>query len=479
MVGNSNGTKRVQFSIEVNALDEEQLPTLPEQLDAQSIAVAFDAAIPSDREIDASFFSHKNRKATRLVGADPSEPIKAKREWHSFDLYEPAYLTSIKVTASGYEDYHEMELSLIDALTGEEFKEKRKFSGSGFLFEPKRFVRGFGLRPDQPWSILKSQYISRIDARGLEQKSFFEILMIYENVEREKAKIEDSLSRYFSKAKQSVEEITKNSSKVSEQKTEIKTLSGKIAKLTEEVSQLSEKRDEINTRIEVGTTVEKERNERVQAIGISINNLNIDRKSLSENILKEERALKELKSEINLFPTEIAGYVGQGKKNITLYAWLSAVPMLIIAFVTYRLFQNAEKLLDFNISVSTYDVIKYLLSRSPYVAVSAAVLGICYSVIRGLFSEIVNINRRRQELFKISIIATDVSYASQYGMKLDDDKIYELKTQTKMELLKEHLKMNIGDDFVYSPRKAFSDRLKSVNYSSDVVKSEAEEMLQS
>lgn len=448
---------------------------MPEQLDTQRVDDALEAPIPSDRDLDASFFSYKHRKSTRLIGSDSPDAMRARREWLSFDLHEPAYITSLKVTASGYEDYHEMELSLIDALTGDEVKEKRKFSGSGFIFEPKRFVRGFRIRPDQPWSLLKSQYISRIDVRGIEQRSFFEVLLIYDNVAREKAKIEESLSKYFLRAKQSHDEVASNVSKISEQKSEIDEYNGQIAKLTEKMERLAETRDEINKRIEVGTSIEKERNERVQIVEISIQNLNSERKSISEKISEAERRLKELKNEINLFPTEIAGYVGQGKKNITLYAWLSLIPMIIISLVTYRLFQNSEILLDFDISESAYDVVKYLLSRSPYVFVSAAVLGICYSLIRGLFMEIVNINRKRQELFKISIIATDVSYASQDGMKLDDEKIYELKTQTKMELLKEHLKMDIGNEFIYSPRKMFSERLKSISLRREVDTSEADE----
>ncbi len=221
-------------------------------------------------------------------------------------------------------------------------------------------------------------------------------------------------------------------------------------------------RDELNKRIEVGASVEKERNERVQAVEISIQNLNNERKDISVKLAESESKLKELKNNINLFPTEIAGYVNQGTKNINLYFWISLVPMAIIAFVTYRLFHNAESLLNFDISGSPYDIVKYLLSRSPYVIVSAAILGICYSLIRSLVAEIININRKRQELFKISIIATDISYASQNGMELDDDQIYEFRTQPKMEMLKEHMKMNIGDEFIYSPGRAFTDKLKSV-----------------
>jgi hypothetical protein len=103
-----------------------------------------------------------------------------------------------------------------------------------------------------------------------------------------------------------------------------------------------------------------------------------------------------------------------------------------------------------------------MLSRAPYVVVSAAVIGVCYSILKGLISEVVNINRRRQELFKVSIIAQDVSYASQHDLDLKPAEAYDLRTQTKMELLKEHLKMNLGEDFSYAPHKPLMDRLKSV-----------------
>jgi len=288
------------------------------------------------------------------------------------------------------------------------------------------------------------------------------VVAIYENVSREKAKIESSLSEYLSSARKSNEQLSSNSTKISQQTREIEENEEALEKLTGEISSLTSQRDEIQKRIESGISNEKERNERVKAIELDIRTLNGNRESLVDQIAKAHSDLKELKDEINLFPTEIAGYIGQGSKNIRTYFWLSFIPALLIGVVTYRLFANAERLLDFQITEYFSDIIKFMLSRSPYVVVSAAVLGICYSVLKALVTEIVNINRRRQELFKVSIIARDVSYASQHGLDLDLEQAYNLKTQTKMELLKEHLKMNLGDDFSYLPQKLFWDRLKSV-----------------
>ncbi|MGN7293337.1 hypothetical protein [Rhizobium sp. SAFR-030] len=45
-------------------------------------------------------------------------------------------------------------------------------------------------------------------------------------------------------------------------------------------------------------------------------------------------------------------------------------------------------------------------------------------------------------------------------MDLTDDERYELRTQTKMELLKEHLRQNVGEEYTYSPGKAFMEKLE-------------------
>ena len=443
-------------------MTEKQLAELPEQLDTSKVETAFASPLPQEREIDVTFFSHKYRRSTQLIGNQNGEAIKGRREWLEYDLPEPIYITSIKVAASGYDDHHEMELSFIDSLTENRTIVRAKFDGSGFSFQPKTFVRGFGLRPDLSWSWSKSQYISRVDVRGLEQKSFFEVVSIYENVTREKAKIESSLAEYLVRARKSNEQINLNDSKLVEQQEDIEKNEEEIENLSSQVIDLTAQRDEIAKRIESGISNEKERNERVKAIELDIRNLNANRETVSDQIAISQSNLKELKDEINLFPTEIAGYVSQGTNNIRLYFWISIIPALLIVFVTYRLFLNAERLINFDVTGSMYDVVKFLISRSPYVIVSATVLGICYSVLKALVSEIVNINRKRQELFKISIIARDVSYASQHGLALEAEQAYELRTQTKMELLKEHLKVNIGDEFTYSPNRAFLDRLKSI-----------------
>ncbi|MBZ9764394.1 hypothetical protein LB553_26495 [Mesorhizobium sp. CA8] len=446
-----------------NASDEPKadLPPPPNELNLSKIEELGTSTIPSPAEMDISFFSHRTRKSTQLIGNKSSgNLIKAKKEWLSFDLIQTAYVTSVKVYCTGYEDYHEMEISFVEISNGATIVETAKYDGSSFSFEPKRFIGGFGIRPSERF--WKTASITRIEVQGVEQKFFSSIVNLFENLAIEKDRIESSLKLYLEEAKISYNKTQYNISKIAEQSNEIEANNSEIEELNSNIQHLKQSSDEIDKRIAIGVSVENERNERVKAIELSINKLNSEREEISSDISKKEAYLREIKNNINLFPTEIAGYVKQGTNNIRLYAGICVVPLLIIGLITIRLFANSEKLLNFFLQNHQIGIVEFLISRIPYVAISASVLVVCYSILYRLISEILNINRKRQDLYKISIIATDVSYASQEGMELTNDERYELRTQTKIEMLKEHLKHHMSEDYLYAPSKNYASKILSL-----------------
>jgi hypothetical protein len=170
------------------------LPPPPDELDLSRIGDLAATPLPTPKNIDISFFSHRTRKSTQLIGnKDKNITLRARREWWSFDLVDTIYITSIKVYASGYEDYHELELSIVDSSSGKRIEESRRFSGESFNFEPNRFISGFGLRPSERlWKIAD---ITRIDVSGVEQKYFSEVVNIFDNISRERDRIESSLKK--------------------------------------------------------------------------------------------------------------------------------------------------------------------------------------------------------------------------------------------------------------------------------------------
>lgn len=430
----------------------------PSEPDTGPLAAAFAKELQRPKNIDISFFSHRTRKSTSLIGNQVEENyIRARRDWLDFDFKDVIYVTSIRVYASGYENYHEMEFSYTPYLDDKDLKYVSKFSSDHFAFEPKDFMKGFGLRPSDP--MFKNAKITRILVSGVEKGYIAEIARYVDNAEKEKTKIEDGLSLYFTRAKETYEEIAVNESKIEELNSEIDQREEEAAELNGKIEGAKQQHEKIQKDIEIASSVYKDQSSRSDALRQTIEKTVEERREVTAQVSKLEAQLQELKANINLFPTELSGYVSQGALNIKLYASLCVVPLGIILAVTYRLFYNAENLLDAIHNLGNLSIFEFLISRIPYVAVSAAVLGVCYSLLRSLVSEIVAINRRRQELFKISIIATDVSYASQDGMQLSDEQRYDLRTQTKMELLKEHLKHSVGEDYTYVPGKIFMEKL--------------------
>ena len=150
---------------------------------------------------------------------------------------------------------------------------------------------------------------------------------------------------------------------------------------------------------------------------------------------------------INLFPTEIVDFVNQGSKKIKQYFWITLVPITLIAIMFGILIWGAADLSTVFTKDADYNITAVALSRLPYVTISLAIITASYQIARVFITEMIKINNQRLSLTKISIIAKDVSSASEAGLNLDDEDIYRLRTELKMKMLGDHLKEYISKDF--------------------------------
>ena len=99
-------------------------------------------------------------------------------------------------------------------------------------------------------------------------------------------------------------------------------------------------------------------------------------------------------------------------------------------------------------------------SRTPFIIVTLGILTVSYKICQSLISEVINIQKRRLSLTKISIVAKDVSDASIIGLDLDDEEIYELRTKLKMSALKSHLSNDLEKDYDYELPLGLWDKFK-------------------
>ncbi|KYZ87438.1 hypothetical protein A3Q32_12450 [Alcanivorax sp. KX64203] len=225
--------------------------------------------------------------------------------------------------------------------------------------------------------------------------------------------------------------------------------------LTDVEEAISEREKELSSLKNDVENVEKNLNQtqaRIETANSHIETKTQQRQQLTADVEKAKNELKRLEDNINLFPTEVKGFVEQGAENIKQYITLAAIPIFIIAAVTGMLFLNAADLTHYS-SRENRAVWEIIISRIPYVSVCAAILAACYKLSRIFISEIMRINEQRLNLTKVGIIAKDVTDACNDGLELDDEIRYENRVRLKMELLREHLKNYIGEEYEYNPKK--------------------------
>jgi prefoldin subunit 5 len=236
----------------------------------------------------------------------------------------------------------------------------------------------------------------------------------------------DALNSEISEANQTIADLNANIGRLTEQR---QGLLGDITKREEAISALDERRNQMQERIAERTT---------------------EREGLAREVGELKQKLRALEDDVNMFPTEIGAFVSQGGANIRTYWKLAAVPIALMVVVTGLLVFNAANLTTVFDEVDGVQIWSILITRIPYVIIATAIITASYKLARVFVAEIMRINQQRLNLSKISIVATDASNTSQEGLtELTDRELYELRTDLKMQLLRDHLKEYLSSDFRY------------------------------
>jgi hypothetical protein len=405
-------------------------------VDTSAIAQHLDSLESKQYQVfDANFFSQRSRRSTKLIESDPNGAgTPARREWYSYDLKENLYISTVEIFSEGYSDYHETELSFIDTFSKSKIGELAKSREGKFTFNIGRFIDGFGFKP--PSTFIGSPKLKSVRVSGLRHSELESLISSYEDLEILKGQVAAECDSHIAAANSAKEELNETAEAVAEKKQEEVRVDSELEALRQSLEQLSDSATATRKLIASQTDTIAEKQKTLVTLDEQIDKSTLERKNLAQATTAAESKLSQLQRDIYLFPSEIAGYVKQGAYNVWVYLALSAIPFFVICAVTYKLFSNSEALLQAFLLRNDIKILDYLISRIPYAIISIAILTVCYSLLYRLFAEIININRRKQDLFKVSIIATDVSVASQANLGLTEAESYFLRTQTKMELLR-------------------------------------------
>jgi hypothetical protein len=158
-------------------------------------------------------------------------------------------------------------------------------------------------------------------------------------------------------------------------------------------------------------------------------------------------------------------YNKQSGKDIKLYFILSLIPWILILTVTIIIFVGTSDLSTIynpNIegSDNKIDINAVFWSRLPFAIIASSILFVSYEVSKIFIKNIIQIKKQNQALTKINIIANDVADKSILDLDIPENDKFELRTKLKMDLLREHLKNEVGEEYEYKLRTSLWDYLK-------------------
>ncbi|WP_420467810.1 hypothetical protein [Panacagrimonas sp.] len=403
-------------------------------------------------EINISFLDHRGRKTTKLVGNTSEENhVKGRHRTYEFEFKELQFVSRIQISTRDYADGNKANFNCTYYPYGDKAKVQVANANNAWSVRVNRFITKFSIEP--PRKYLGDQLLTSVQIEGLRSSEF-------SDVAKQVGAVENLRQSALEKCRERLEAVTAKEA-------EVEGLNQKIAELTESITQLDDNKSQVESQLEsaqenlattdraVGSKKQElsEFSARIESASSSIEQKTEERKQLSTVIAKAEAQLRELKENINMFPTEISGFVSQGASSIRRYSFLAAIPIIVIGLVTVDLFSKASELSHLENLPQTISIWEVLVARFPYVLVCAALIASSYKLARVFIAEIIRINEQRLNLTKISIVAKDVSDASEDGLSLDDAARYEHRTHLKMDLLRAHLKGYLADDYQYSKKE--------------------------
>lgn len=393
-------------------------------------------------------FNKRTKKATKLIeNADPSNFVKGQHREYSFDLKEPTFVQHIEVHTTGYSKFNSAEFSWKTIRSTESNKEKEKNQDNQFVIQINDILTSFSFKPAKKY--LGDPQITKINVFGLTLTELDKSLHDIGKIDNYYSEIIDLCESKILESEEAVSLITTLADKKQELSSSISDLETNKSGIETIISDLQNTRAEIQESINQKTTEEGELQSRLGQIDDTIDSKTKQSQGLNQEIIDRERELKQLKNDINLFPIEIRAFVTQGASNISRYTLLAFLPITVLFYVTWYLFNNAADFAIVYSSADAADIWAVFLARLPFVTVSLAIISASYKLAKIFIAEVMKINSQRLNLSKISIIAKDVSEASEQGLELGEEERYELRTKLKMDLLRSHLKGYIEDDYTY------------------------------
>lgn len=403
--------------------------------------------VASANAIPFQLLNRRNNKTTKLIAnSGETAPMDGMSRWFDYEFSEPVFLCEITISMENYSSYDTFKVKW-ELAQGEEVKQDlSRDSDTTYRANINQLVRSVSFKPPKKW--FKETKLNSVSLTGFQQEELDEFVRIVARLDRFKADIIADCERAITSAEEANGKLDGLRQERDGIISEIEKAQNKVTDLNNQIGRLTEERNGLVADV-------KEREENIAALDAReaeakehISERKTERSALATEIGEKNQELRALQDDINMFPTEISGFVSQAAKNTKSYWWLALVPISLLVVMTALLVFNAANLTTVVDENDNARIFSILATRIPYVVIATAIIAAAYKLAALFVGEIMRINQQRLNLSKVSIIATDVSEATQEGLdNMTNEEIVALRTRLKMDMLRDHMKEYLSKDF--------------------------------
>lgn len=399
---------------------------------------------PLVKQIPFYFFErHKNKTTKLLANSGKVESIEGRNVSYNYELKKPFFISYIEVDTSGYRDFDRFEFSF----RTEDRKEVADFArpeGNKVRFDVGESCTGLTFTPPKAW--FRTTRLNSVRIFGFKRSDTSGFIEFANTLSDLKIDALDEIQDSQQVAQSVIDQASIKQNKLNGLTSEISDAEIRISELQSEIVRLTSKLEEVIAKEGSATRQLEAIEERISSIRSEITVETKKREDTKSEVAAQETKLRDLKADVDLFPTEISGFARQSGTNIRWYLFYAAIPIAVVLSMFLSLIFGAADLTTVITSSDDINLAALIVSRIPYVLIASAIIYAAYRIARLFITEIMNINRQRLSLTKISIIAKDVSQAAENGLGLSGNEIYNLRLKAKMAMLGDHIKHLISSE---------------------------------
>lgn len=380
-----------------------------------------------------------------------------KNKWYEFSFETPFYCQKIQINSNNKE-ISGLTIRIVDLLGSEKEIKISNKTHQNIYITINSTISSFKIKA--PLRILEKISLSSLEVIGYTEHDLKEIdtkvktyLTIIESIK----KISDDLE---TKKAESTKLIQANEVKITELTLQKSALESDAVTTALQIAESKKELERLINELTISKTSLQSTNSTLATTNNNIEQLQQESKVLNEEISTSRIELSKLLDNKNLFAYEVEEYVKQGNRNISSYTILAFLPWMLIAYVTWYLFNGAVELTKITNTSQNLDVIDIIITRLPFTIIAGAVIIVSYEISKIFVSKIIEINAQKLRLSELGIIAKDTSYASATELDLDDRDIFEVRNKLKMDLLRHHLKNLAPEKFEYNINPSIWEKYK-------------------